>query len=119
LLKLVRTDVAKLSQRQAALAAGGMSESWWRQIETGQADTVPADTVAKMAYAIDVSPEQLRSIGEGHVADLVERRRSLLAPEPPASDEGENHLLHTPGATATERAALVAFFRSMRQARSA
>ena len=81
LIRLQRREVAGLTQKGAAMAAGGMSEVWWRQIERGQAKTAPADTIARMAYAIDITPEQLRNIGENEVADLVERRRELLEPD--------------------------------------
>lgn len=121
LLRITRTQVAGLSQRQAALAAGGMSEVWWRTIETGRAGTAPADTVARMAYALDITPEQLRNIGQDHIADLVERRRALLTPEirEPPNDEAEQHLWETPGVSDDIRAALVAYLRTLRNMRTA
>jgi DNA-binding Xre family transcriptional regulator len=121
LIRLTRTDVAGLSQRQAALAAGDMSTVWWRTIETGRADTVPADTVARMCYAIDVSPGQLRSIGEDVVAGLVERRHALLQPEIllQSSDAAEQHLWRTPEVTPDDRVALITYLRTLRQVRSA
>ena len=121
LLRITRTQVAGLSQRQAALAAGGMSEVWWRTIESGRVKTVPADTVARMAYALDITPEQLHNIGEDHVADLVERRRALLSPESPAppDDPAEQHLWETPGVSDDERLALIAYLRTLRHMRSA
>lgn len=120
LLRLTRTT-AGLNQRQAGLAAGGMSEVWWRTIETGRAGTVPADTIARMAYAIDISPDQLRNIGEDHVASLVERRRALLEPEiaSPADDDAEHHLWETPGLTPETRAALITYLRTLRHVRPA
>jgi DNA-binding Xre family transcriptional regulator len=121
LIRITRTQVAGLSQRQAALAAGGMSEVWWRTIETGRAGTAPADTVARMCYALDISPEQLRAIGEDDVADLVERRRALLTPEirEPPGDEAEHHLWETPSVTDDIRTALVAYLRTLRRTKSA
>lgn len=94
---------------------------WWRTIESGRVSTVPADTVARMAYALDITPDQLRNIGEDHVAELVERRRALLTPEirEPPTDTAEHHLWQTPDVTDSDRMALVTYLRTLRQIKSA
>jgi hypothetical protein len=115
LIKITRKQVLGLSQRQAGLAAGGMSEVYWRTIESGRGGNVPIDTVARMVYSLDITPQQLRHIGQPQLADLVERRRSLLEPETLVAyhDVAEEHLMHTPGATDSQRAALVTFWRTL------
>ena len=109
LLRLQRREVAGLTQKGAALAAGVMSEIWWRQIESGHAKTAPAETLARMAYAIDVTPQQLRNIGQDRVAELVERRRTLLEPEPDYAPQSEleAYLMATPGLSLNNRLVLV------------
>jgi transcriptional regulator with XRE-family HTH domain len=116
LIRLTRTDVAGLSQRQAALAAK-LSLPWWRRIETGAEEYAPDETIAKMCYALDISPAQLRAIGQHQVADLVERRRELIGPE--AADEAERHLWDTPDTTEEQRASLVAHLRALREVAAA
>lgn len=108
LIRITRTDRAGLSQRDAAARAGGLSEVWWRQIEGNRTRVATADTLARMCYAINVAPDQLRAIGQEHVAELVERRHSLL--DPPAGHESAElgaYLMAAPGLTDEERAALV------------
>jgi hypothetical protein len=77
LIESARRD-AKLSVREAARRAG-ISEGWWRQVVKGYQSLsggsfgtvrdVPADTVAKMAKAAGVTPEQLE--GEGRRPDAA------------------------------------------------
>lgn len=107
LIKLGRTDLAGLSQKGAALAAGDMSDSWWRQIETGVAEYAAADTLARMAYAVGITPDQMRATGQDEVADLIEQRLALLEPEPPGESDMERHLMATPGLTDSQRRVLV------------
>lgn len=106
LLRITRREVAGLTQRGAGLAAGGLSEVWWRTIESGRTEHAPAETLARMSYAIGVTPDQLRAIGEDELADLVERRLALLEPETTA-DSMDDHLMATPGLTEAQRAVLV------------
>jgi hypothetical protein len=82
---------------------------------------VAADTLARMVYSLDGTPDQLRAIGEDHVAELVERRHDLLEPEivAPATDEAEDHLWKTPGVSDDVRAALVTYLRTLLQVKSA
>lgn len=100
LIRLQRTDVAGLTQKGAA-AAANVSVVWLRQIETGAAPTARAGTIAKICYALDISPDQLRSIGQDHIAVLVQRRRDLLGADEDISIEAdlEAYLRAAPGLT--------------------
>jgi transcriptional regulator with XRE-family HTH domain len=116
LIRITRTDRAGMSQRAAASAAGGLSEVWWRQIEAGRTPYATADTLARICYAVGVTPAQLRNIGQEHVAELVEQRLSLLEPE--TDDVGETmeaYLTNTPGLTDEQCAAIVAVAREFRR----
>jgi len=115
LIRITRTDRAGISQREAAAQAGNMSLVWWKQIEGGRTEVATAGTLAKMCYAIGVTPTQLRSIGEDHIAELVEARQRLLeVDETPEPDLGlESHLMATPGLTDEQRALLVGIARQM------
>jgi transcriptional regulator with XRE-family HTH domain len=76
---------ARLSGREAAKRAG-ISEGRWRQIVNGYMVVTkgvyspvvgaPADTVARMAQSVDVTPEQLVA---AHRADAAEELRKLNA----------------------------------------
>lgn len=116
LIRITRTDRAGMSQRAAASAAGGLSEVWWRQIEAGRTPYATADTLARICYAIAVTPAQLRNIGQEHVANLVEQRMSLLEPEADHVDDTmEAYLFGTPGLTDDQRTAIVAVARAFRR----
>lgn len=78
-----------LSQRQAAIQAG-MSENHWRAIVKGYRTVsagvyapvrAPAETIARMARVVGVTPQQLEKAGR---ADAAEELRNL-----PAEDEPE------------------------------
>ena len=106
-----------MTQRAAANSAGGLSEIWWRQIEAGRTPYATADTLARICYAVGVTPAQLRNIGEEHIAELVERRMSLLEPEiDDVADAMDAYLSNTPGLTDDQRAAIVAVARAFRRA---
>jgi transcriptional regulator with XRE-family HTH domain len=109
LIRTMRTDRARLTQRAAAESVG-MSEVWWRQIEGGHSDYATADTLAKMCHAVGVSGDQLRSIGLGQVAELVDDRQSMLGP----ADDMESYLMKTPGLTEPQRVALVTMAKVLR-----
>lgn len=113
LIRIARTDIAKLSQRAAAEQAG-LSEVWWRQIEKGQAEYATADVLARMSYAVGVTPAQLRRIGQHHVANLVQARVQLLEAHTQA-DSVEAHLMLTPGLTNEQKVALVTLARTFRR----
>jgi hypothetical protein len=68
------------SGRKAAEMAG-ISEGRWRHIVKGYQTvkagmyveiTAPADTLARMAWAVDVTAEELRDVGRGDAADFLE-----------------------------------------------
>jgi hypothetical protein len=68
-----------ISARQAARDAH-LSDARWRQIvngyqSAGQGQAVvvvgPDETIARMAHAVDVTPEQLRAAGRARAADLL------------------------------------------------
>lgn len=80
-----------LSQRQAATRAG-ISENHWRNIVKGYSTISAgvrapirgaADTVARMAQAVEVTPEQL---AEADREDAAEELRALPPAEPPEED---------------------------------
>lgn len=109
LIRVMRTDHARMTQKEAALAAG-LSEIWWRQIESGHTDYATAETLARMAYTVGVPPARLRAVRQGHVADLVELRLGVL----PEADGMEAHLMKTPGLTDEQRVALVTLAKVIR-----
>lgn len=113
LIRLGRTDVAKLSQ-QAAADLADISEVWWRQIETGRTTVATADTLARMSYVVGVTPRQLRKIKEYHVADLVELRNDMLGQD---TDPMEDHLMATPDLTDEQRVALITLAKVLRSGR--
>lgn len=78
----------RLSARQAATKAG-MSEGRWRQIVSGYQSargqhipvTAPAPTLAHMAKAVGLTPEDLTEAGRGDAADVL-RDLAQTRPEP-------------------------------------
>jgi transcriptional regulator with XRE-family HTH domain len=75
-------EAAKLSFR-AASALAGISEAWWRNIESGYqsmgngwfkpVDNATPETLASMAKAVGVSPDALRGAGRADAAEELER----------------------------------------------
>lgn len=110
LIRITRTDRARMSQKAAGEAAG-LSEVWWRQIERGNIDYATADTLARMCFVLDIAPGQLRTIGQDHVADLVEARQAVLGPEP---DDLEAYLMKAPGLSDQARQALAGMAKVLR-----
>ena len=127
LIEAARED-AGLSRREAARRAG-ISDSWWRYVAAGWQNgplTGTADTVAAMARAVGVAPDDLE--GEGgrpDAARILRRLRPAGAPAaPPARRDGEpqddaaaklfpddetkRHVWRTPGLSEDERAAIIA-----------
>lgn len=88
---------SRLSGRTAAHLAG-LSEGHWRAIVSGSrsvgkatwvAVRGPAETVARMAKVVGVTPEQLEEAGRG---DAAEELRELVADalaQPPADESAE------------------------------
>ena len=56
----------RLSQNAAA-AAAGISGTHWRRVVQGEPGT--AETVARMAHAVGVTPAELEQVGRGDAAD--------------------------------------------------
>jgi transcriptional regulator with XRE-family HTH domain len=89
---------ARLSGREAARRAG-ISEGRWRQIVNGYMVVTkgvyspvvgaPAETIARMAQSVDVTPEQLESVGR---ADAAEELRKLNAGARAAADRAPDDL---------------------------
>jgi hypothetical protein len=89
---------ARLSGREAARRSE-LSETRWRQIVNGYQDvgrgiraevTAPDETLARMAHAVGVTPDELREAGRSDAADLL-----VELAGPPASAS-------TPGAYASD-----------------
>lgn len=88
---------AGLSARKAAQIAG-ISEGRWRQIVSGSVSVStgvfapvhgPANTVARMAQAVGVTPRQLIDAGREDAADELDR---LFAAEAAAADEPDEQV---------------------------
>lgn len=77
-------EAAGLSRREAARRAG-ISDAWWRYVVQGWQNgpiSGAADTVAKMARVVGVTPDELET--EGQRADAARVLREVLSAEPPA-----------------------------------
>lgn len=111
LIRVMRTDRCGFTQRAAAEECG-LSEIWWRQIESGHTDYAAEDTLARMCYTVGVTPRQLRRIGEHDLAETLEQRRGILDEEP--EPDMESHLMQTPGLNHEQRMALVTLARAFR-----
>lgn len=111
---------AKLSVREAARRAG-ISEGWWRQVAKGYQSLsggafgivrdVPADTVAKMAKAAGVKPEQMETEGRRPDAarilrEINRQEEERTAPRPAAVIEFGEEDLPDDEYTPEEQAAL-------------
>lgn len=57
-MKELREDL-KLTQEQAAQAAGMSSKQQWYDIESGRKDNVSLETLAKIGRALNVDPAEL------------------------------------------------------------
>lgn len=87
---------ARLSARAAARQAG-ISDARWRQITSGYQTVsktqvpvrAPADTLARMARAVNVTPEDLEEAGRG---DAAEELRALEDVPPPMGDRDDPRL---------------------------
>ncbi len=98
LIRLRRTDVLHWSQAQAAQATG-MSKGNWRRIEDGGPS--PAETLARMLYAVGAEPAEVESLDGGPaVARELQERLEMLPREgkPPGfiTSEAEAHLWTLP-----------------------
>jgi hypothetical protein len=106
--------LADISIREAARRAG-ISYGRWRQIAKGFQNIspgvfapvrdAPAKTIAKMARAVNVSPEQLVAAGREDAAVIL---ADLLRPEPTATPEPAAEPTSPDDADAMENAVIVA-----------
>jgi len=80
LIRQMRDRPPKMSRYEAARIAG-ISESRWRMIETGtrwfrgqplEEPPAPAQTIARMAWAVGATPEQLTAAGRKDAAEELE-----------------------------------------------
>jgi len=91
LIRTARTSPPLVKIRRAADLAG-ISEGRWRQLENGgwkrrgrwETEVAPADTLARMARAVGVTPAQLTAAGRPDAAAELE----ALAPLGPEPDNG-------------------------------
>lgn len=90
LLQKARQINTGMTQAEAAKAAGFRSHTWLAQIEAG-IRVAPPDTLARMARVVQVTPTQLRKIGEDAAADELEELLDLFGPY--VSDSGDLELL--------------------------
>lgn len=86
LLENARTR-ARLSRREAARRSG-ISDNWWRAVVSGsQNNGAPAhgspETVAAMARAVGVNPDQLEQAGNPDAAEVL---REIESSEPPSRE---------------------------------
>ncbi len=87
-------SAARLSQRAAARRAG-ISETRWRQIVSGYQAVSgrkvpvrsPDDTLARMAHAVGVSPEQLDAAGRDGAAAVLRDTAPAVAGQGAAGDD--------------------------------
>jgi hypothetical protein len=83
-----RTERVPRMSRHAAARLAGISETRWRQLETGRIivrgrelpETAPAETLAKMAYAVGVTQDELADTGRLDAAVILKR---LIDQAPP------------------------------------
>jgi transcriptional regulator with XRE-family HTH domain len=118
-----------LSAREAARRSG-ISEGRWRQVVNGYQTvsagihapvTAPADTLARMAYAVEVQPDDLREAGRDDAASALQRLIELAADEMLYGDAEEAKAIEDiqkiRGATEQQKRVLIATYRAMRSER--
>jgi len=107
------------SIRQAAISAG-ISEARWRQLEGGFRSTplgpvpeaAPDGTLARMAYAVGATADDLREARRDTAAALLEayaaERAAIDEADEEAADAGARAVAEVAGLTARQRARLAA-----------
>lgn len=113
LIKIMRREKARISQREAANLAG-ISTVWWRNVEGGRVQA-PTDTLARMCFALDIPPETLRSINENEVADGVDLRFLTEESNNLTLDPAEVHVMKTPDVPINIRRSLLAHLHALRE----
>lgn len=126
-IKSARKDSARwgkrggLTQVEAADKAG-ISQAWWRQIETGYTDKADPSTIGDMCEMLSISSAQVRGLGEWVVADAMEGIEMVRTDTIPdrvidnsaSQRETEDHIRATPGLAKKEADALIELLRMSR-----
>lgn len=115
LIRAARRQTAQMSQRKAAKLAG-ITGTWWRHIETGQAPRASVEVVAAMCSVARVPPASLDLIGLNDLAQNVTRRNLLLQDSKAYTEEAEKYIWEAPGQyiSAPEKRSLIAHLRMLR-----
>jgi hypothetical protein len=118
-MRLIEQRRGRLSIRKAASAAG-ISEARWRQLESGSRPTplgyapeeAPDGTLARMAHAVGVTPDELRGAGRPAAAVILGEHAAEQAAIAEADEEaaaaGARAAAELRGLTGRQRAALEA-----------
>jgi len=118
-MQLIEQRRGRLSIRKAATAAG-ISEARWRQLESGARSTqlgyapasAPPGTLARMAHAAGVTPDELRDAGGAEAAAILEEYAAELAAiadaDEAAAEAGARAAADVRGLNARQRGALAA-----------
>lgn len=114
LLRAGRRACGRLSQKTAAHGAG-ISPIYWQRIESGSVPAAPADTLASMFLAVQITAQRAREAGYRDIAAAMDE----IAKARPAEVSAEDYLAAVPGATAEEISALQAMWRALRTKRTA
>lgn len=107
-------EAARLSKREAARRAG-ISDAWWRYLVRGYQKapgdlSSPADTIARMAHAVGLTPERLES--EGQRPDAAEILRGIIRSREQATPRQRPQLAEVPHPGMSDR--LIEWFISQR-----
>lgn len=118
-MQLIEQRRGRLSIRKAATVAG-MSEARWRQLEGGfratplgpAPETAPDATLARMAHAVGVTPDELKETGRADAAALLgayaAEQAAISEADEDAADAAARAAADLRGLTARQRAALAA-----------
>jgi transcriptional regulator with XRE-family HTH domain len=120
-----RRKALRLSYARAA-ALAGMSDTWWRYLETGHrvfrgttyTEIAPAGTLARMAHAIGVTPRQLEQEGRSDAAaELAAMMEESARRNGHARAEAERMVSIMPGLSRSQQDKLIeAITRELRDA---
>lgn len=83
----------ELSKREAA-ARAGISEGSWRRTESDRALKRTDETIARMAGAVGITPEQLTGMGWSGAAEYLRMLRQPPPSTEPIPDNVQAWLLH-------------------------
>jgi transcriptional regulator with XRE-family HTH domain len=99
-----------LTQEEAARLTG-ISTSWWKKLESGRRTTADEETLAQMLHTVGVQPTGTLPLP---LHEGVAKRLLILSVNP--HEDTETYLMKTPHTSYDEKAALVVYLRSLRQA---